>query len=97
MKNDKTTLESRKSHNEELIRRMKSGEALWSYDSQASWFPPRPTIEKDPEAIKRLYKDALDQPSEYTDPTVRLVEHTLKITPFLANKNQAKKITDKIG
>lgn len=92
MKDDKITLESRKSHNEQLIRRMKSGEALWSYDSQASWFPPRPTIEKDPEAIKRLYKDALAQPSEFKDPTVRLVEHTLKITHFFGKKNP-----DKIG
>jgi hypothetical protein len=92
MKDNKNTMDTRKSHNEQLIRRMKSGEPLWSYDSQASWFPPRPTIEKDPEAIKRLYKDALSQPSEFTDPTVRLVEHRLKISAFTANKK-----SDKIG
>ena len=45
----------RKRHNVELLRRMRSGEALWSFDSTASWFPPRPVIAKDPRAIFRLY------------------------------------------
>lgn len=68
----------RKARNEQLIRRMKSGEPLWSYDSKASWFPPRPIIEKDPEAIKRLYDGKAGTP-KYTDPTVRHIESRLKV------------------
>ena len=92
MKEIKITPETRKRHNEQLIRRMKSGEPLWSYDSKASWFPPRPMIEKDPEAINRLYKDGADATPEYNDPTVRHIESRLKL---IAN-NTAKK-TDKAG
>ena len=73
----------RKSRNEQLIRRMKSGEPLWSYDSKASWFPPRPMIEKDPEAIKRLYdsktSSTSDSQSVYRDMTVRHIESRLKV------------------
>lgn len=47
--------ELRKKRNVELIRRMRDGEALKSFDSQASWFPPRPVIEKDSSAIDELY------------------------------------------
>ena len=49
------TQELRKKHNSELIRRMKDGESLKSFDSTASWFPPRPVIEKDPSALGKLY------------------------------------------
>ncbi len=42
-------------HNREIIDRMNSGEPLWAFDSKSSWFPPRPTIEKDPKAIGQLY------------------------------------------
>ena len=45
----------RRRHNVELLRRMRAGEALWSFDSTASWFPPRPVISKDPGAVARLY------------------------------------------
>ena len=68
----------RKQRNEQLLRRMKAGESLWSYDSKASWFPPRPVIEKDPEAIKRLY-DGREGSTLYTDPTVRHIENRLKV------------------
>ncbi len=74
----KDDLEMRKSRNEELLKRMKAGEALWSYDSKASWFPPRPIIEKDPDAIKRLYKTS-EVGSTYSDPTVRHIESRLKV------------------
>lgn len=47
--------ELRKQHNLDLIRRMRKGEELFKYDSQASWFPPRPCIAKDPDAVSRLY------------------------------------------
>jgi hypothetical protein len=45
----------RRSRNQEIIKRMKQGEPLSSFSSADSWFPPRPRIEKDPEAVKRLY------------------------------------------
>ena len=45
----------RREHNRDLIRRMRNGEPLTSFDSQSSWFPPRPTIEKDNDAIAKLY------------------------------------------
>ena len=93
MKDIKTTQDTRKSHNEQLIRRMKSGEPLWSYDSKASWFPPRPAIEKDPEAIKRLYKDSNGNESQYKDPAVRHIESRLKI---VARQTDIKK-TEKTG
>ena len=46
---------SRKKRNAEIIEKMKRGESLKLYDNSASWFPPRPTIPKDPEAIAKLY------------------------------------------
>ena len=45
----------RKAHNAELIRRMMKGETLTSFDSQSSWYPPRPIIKKDLSEISRLY------------------------------------------
>lgn len=41
--------------NSELVRRMRNGEQLTSFNSQASWYPPRPIIEKNQEAIHKLY------------------------------------------
>jgi hypothetical protein len=52
---DKKTVDARKEHNADLIRRMRNGENLYSFDSAASWYPPRPVIAKDPEAVKSLY------------------------------------------
>jgi hypothetical protein len=34
---------------------MRAGENLASFNSQASWYPPRPNIEKDQQALERLY------------------------------------------
>lgn len=48
----------RTEHNRDLIRRMRNGEPLTSFDSHASWFPPRPTIEKNQEALVQLYGTA---------------------------------------
>jgi len=45
----------RRDRNSELLRRMRNGDSLTSYDSAASWFPPRPIIEKDEKALKQLY------------------------------------------
>ena len=71
----------RKFRNEQLIRRMKAGEPLWSYDSKASWFPPRPIIEKDASAIKRLYETTTtaNHDSKYSDSTVRHIESRLTL------------------
>jgi hypothetical protein len=77
---DKNENNIRKARNEQLIRRMKAGEPLWSYDSKASWFPPRPIIEKDQTAIKRLYNDKSSKTSgTYADPTVKHIESRLKL------------------
>ena len=45
----------RQRHNAELIQKMRDGESLTSFDAMSSWFPPRPTIEKDKRAIEKLY------------------------------------------
>jgi hypothetical protein len=45
----------RKERNQEILRKMRAGESLTSFDSQASWFPERPKIEKNLEAIQKLY------------------------------------------
>ncbi len=45
----------RQQHNNDLIRRMRSGEPLNAIDSKARWFPPRPVIEKDQKEIARVY------------------------------------------
>ncbi len=52
----------RLAHNAELIRRMMKGESLTSFDSQSSWYPPRPVIEKDQQEISRLYETAAPTP-----------------------------------
>jgi hypothetical protein len=46
----------RNTYNRDLIRRMRNGESLTRFDCRSSWFPPRPTIEKDKEAIEKLYR-----------------------------------------
>ena len=91
MKDLKSNQDGRKRHNEQLIRRMKSGEPLWSYDSKASWFPPRPMIEKDPEAIKRLYASSKTSTSEYQDPTVRHIESCLKLVSTKKENDKTEK------
>ena len=48
----------RKERNQEIVRKMRAGESLSSFDSQASWFPERPKIEKNLEAIQKLYGKA---------------------------------------
>ena len=56
MSDQKKSLDQiRKERNLEILRKMKAGESLSSFDSLSSWFPNRPKIEKDPNAIKVLY------------------------------------------
>ena len=52
---NKNPSQIRRQHNSELIRKMRNGESMTSFDSKASWFPPRPTIEKDKREMARLY------------------------------------------
>jgi len=46
----------RKKRNKELVKRMRQGETLSSFDAQLSFFPPRPLIEKDEKEVERLFK-----------------------------------------
>jgi len=48
----------REERNSELLRRMENGEPLSSFNSFSSWYPPRPIIEKNSEAVARLYGKA---------------------------------------
>jgi hypothetical protein len=45
----------RKERNADILRRMRGGEQLASFNSYASWFPPRPIIQKDIHALQELY------------------------------------------
>ena len=58
----RTKTEIRTNHNREILKRMETGESLTSFDSQSSWFPPRPVIEKDQEAVRKLYGNLKDRP-----------------------------------
>jgi hypothetical protein len=51
----KTKREIRRQHNDDVLKRMRNGESLSRMDSRSTWFPPRPSIAKDPDAMKRLY------------------------------------------
>ena len=44
--------------NQDVIYRMRKGESLSSYNSFSSWFPPRPLVKKDKEAVTKLYTPA---------------------------------------
>lgn len=48
---------ARKLRNEELLRKMQAGENLKYFDSQASFFPPRPVIKKLTKELERVYPD----------------------------------------
>jgi hypothetical protein len=45
----------RRQHNADLLRRMRSGDSLTTFDSKSSWFPPRPVIKKDVNEMARVY------------------------------------------
>ncbi len=47
----------RAAHNDQLIDRMRRGDSLWAFDSQSSWFPPRPLIKKDTKLMNKLYQN----------------------------------------
>ncbi len=63
--------ELRKKRNQDLIKRMREGDSLKTMDSFSSWYPPRPIIKKDPQAVSKLYgpniaplKASDEQPAE---------------------------------
>ena len=45
----------RRKRNKDIVERMKKGDSLSSFTNMGSHFPPRPIIDKDKEAIKKLY------------------------------------------
>lgn len=78
-KKPKDTSGMRKKHNGDLIRRMRNGESLTAIDSKASWFPPRPVIEKDKTEMKRLYTEEVAQNQGISS---HQREHDDKVVPF---------------
>ncbi len=63
----KKTQNLRKARNAEILRKLDNGESISSFNSQSSWFPPRPVIEKDPTAVKRLYGAKPDKRLSHSD------------------------------
>jgi len=55
----KTESTLRRQHNSELIRRMRNGDSLNAIDSRASWFPPRPILQKDAREMSRVYNQTV--------------------------------------
>ena len=45
----------RKSHNKNILRKMKQGEALATINTMMSWYPPRPVLKKNKHALRKLY------------------------------------------
>lgn len=46
---------NRKKRNKDLLKRMQDGDPLQTHDAYSSWYPPRPVIKKDKDAISKLY------------------------------------------
>ena len=51
----KTPEQIRKEKNDALLERYHAGETLSYIDPSATWFPPRPMIEKDKSLVAKLY------------------------------------------
>ena len=45
----------RKKENDRILAKLVRGETLATVPPEATWFPPRPTIAKNKDAIERLY------------------------------------------
>lgn len=51
-------MERRRKNNERVLKRSANpNDNLETIDRQATWWPPRPIIKKDPEEIARVYGD----------------------------------------
>lgn len=46
----------RKKNNQDIVKRMREGDSLTSFNSVGSWFPPRPVIKKDKNAMFKIHK-----------------------------------------
>lgn len=46
---------ARKENNERVLEMLRAGGGMSRVPTQATWWPPRPMISKDPKEIKRLY------------------------------------------
>ncbi len=72
----------RRDRNAEVVRRMRNGDQLSSFNSYASWYPPRPTIEKDRGALEKLYGAdvvSLNQLSSESDSLANLSMRPLRL------------------
>jgi len=47
-------LERRRRRNDDILRRLKQGDKLMS-SPESTWFPPRPSIKKDPLLVASVY------------------------------------------
>lgn len=47
---------TRTKRNRDLVKRMRSGEPLGSFNTEDSWFPSRPVLQKDKKVIDKLYR-----------------------------------------
>ena len=52
----KSPKNQREQRNLDLVRRMRRGESLSSFDRSLSWFPPRPIIKKNQKDLSKLSK-----------------------------------------
>ena len=66
--------EARKKKNADLLRRMRAGESLTSFDSHSSWYPVRPKMEKDQKEIDRLFNGGTADGSESEKKTLKIVK-----------------------
>jgi len=56
--------QNRLANNKRLSELVKGGEIIHSsFNSQSSWFPPRPLIEKDKKTMSRLYGEDDETPT----------------------------------
>jgi hypothetical protein len=81
-KKSKNAAELRNKHNGDLIRRMRNGESLNAIDSKASWFPPRPVIEKDKKEMARLYTEEAAKNQGISTHEKEARERDSKVVPF---------------
>jgi len=50
------TGDERKDHNNDVLNKFFQGDSLTSFNKMASWFPPRPIIEKDKGALDLIFR-----------------------------------------
>ena len=68
----------RSQRNRDILNRRLQGDALMGRP-QDTWFPPRPSIKKDEEAVKRLY-ERLDNETPAKQPTAEIVSYLRVVT-----------------